>query len=384
MSKRALLTLFLVLLGALGLYYFWGGWSLAQPAHDGRHEARPQPVLAADVVARPMPLQLEAIGRVQPIASVAVKARIDGQITQVAVADGQEVKAGDLLFVLDSRQAEAELARAEAMLQRDQAQLANAQRELDRLSPLAQKDFASKQQLDAARTAVAAAKATISADQAAVENDKVQLSYTTIQAPIDGRIGTIDQKLGSTIKAADAAPLVTINQMRPIYVALSLPERDLAELQEALAAGPMAVAATIPGDQGMPQQGTVAYIENATDPETGTLSVKASFANAQERLWPGQFVNVAVTFRTEPNAIVVPSEAVQASQDGPLVFVIKPDDTVESRAVTVDRTVGTDSAIAKGLAPGERVVTVGQMRLTPGAKVAVQEQHPPDQGDHTS
>jgi membrane fusion protein, multidrug efflux system len=384
MSKRFVLILALLLPVAAALYHFWPGWSAAPSAHGAGGEARPQPVLAADVVARPMPVQLDTIGRVQPIASVAVKARIDGQIAEVAAADGQEVKVGDLLFVLDSRQAKAELDQAAAMLQRDQAQLANAQRELDRLTPLGQKEFASKQQLDAARTAVAAAQATVSADQAVVDNDKVQLSYTVIRAPIDGRLGTIGQKLGSTIKAADATPLVMINQMRPIYVAFSLPERHLAELQEAMAAGPMAVAATLPGEHGTPQQGTVAYIENATDPATGTLSVKAGFANAQERLWPGQFVNVAVTLRIEPNAIVVPSEAVQASQDGPLAFVVKPDDTVEPRAVTVDRTVGTETVIATGLAAGERVVTVGQMRLTPGAKVAVQEQHPPDQGDHTS
>jgi multidrug efflux system membrane fusion protein len=384
MSKRALLTLAVLLLGAAGLYYFWAGWSAAQPAHDATSQARPQPVLTADVVARPMPVQVDAIGRVQPIASVAVRTRIDGQITQVAVADGQEVKAGDLLFVLDSRQAQAELAQAEAMLQRDQAQLANAQRELARLSPLGEKDFASKQQIDAARTAVAAAHAMISADQATIEHAKVQLSYTVIRAPIDGRLGTISQKLGSTIRAADATPLVTINQLRPIYVAFSLPERGLAELQKAMAAGPLGVVATIPGDPGAPEKGELAYIENTTDPSTGTLSVKASFDNAQERLWPGQFVNVVLTLRVEPNAIVVPSEAVQAGQTGELVFVVKPDHTVEARQVTVDRTVGAQTVIAEGLAPGERVVTVGQMRLAPGAKVEVQEPPRPEQQEITS
>jgi membrane fusion protein, multidrug efflux system len=302
----------------------------------------------------------------------------------LAVADVQEVKAGDLLFVLDNRQARAELDQAKAALERDGAQLANAQRELDRLVPLGQKNFVSKQQIDTARTAVAAARATISADQAAVEKDDVQLSYTVIRAPIDGRLGTIGQKLGSTIKAADTTPLVTINQMRPIYVAFALPERELAELQNAMAAGPLSAAATIPGNQGPPQQGTVAYLENATDPETGTLSVKANFANAQERLWPGQFVDVVVTLRVEPKAIVVPSEAVQAGQNGPLVFVIGPDDSVDVRAVTVDRTVGADTVIAKGLSPGERVVTVGQMRLVPGAKVEVQERRSADQQDHAS
>ena len=205
-----------------------------------------------------------------------------------------------------------------------------------------------------------------------------------IRAPIDGRLGTIGQKLGSTIKAADATPLVIINQLSPIYVAFSLPERELAALQDAMSGGSLGVAATIPGDQGTAHRGAVAFIENAIDPDIGTLSVKASFANAQERLWPGQFVNVVVTLRVEPNATVVPSEAVQTGQNGPLVFVIKPDDTVEARAVTVDRTVGAETVIAAGLMTGERVVAVGQMRLAPGAKVEVQEGRRPDQQDRTS
>jgi multidrug efflux system membrane fusion protein len=378
MNKRIVLALLALLGSVAGVYSAWSpsSSSEAQSAHGGGHEARPQPVLAAEVVTEAAPVQLATIGRVQPIANVAVRSRIDGEIAQVAVSDGQEVKAGDVLFVLDSRQQQAMLNQAEATLERDRAQLANAQRDLNRLAPLGQKDFVSKQQLDATRTSVAAAEATVKGDEAQVENFKAQLSYTEIRAPIDGRLGTISLKLGNTVKANDTAPLVTINQVRPIYVAFSLAERHLAELQKAMSEGALPATAVIPGNEAEPQQGQVAYLENEIDPATSTISVKASFPNEQSRLWPGQFVNVVVTLRVEPEAIVVPSEAVQAGQNGPFAFVIKPDDTVEVRAVTIDRTLDGKTVVAAGLVPGERVVTDGQMRLVPGAKVEVQTARP--------
>jgi membrane fusion protein, multidrug efflux system len=375
MLRRIVLALGLLPLAAAGLYYAWplGTSGHAQSARSAGREARALPVLAAEVVTRAMPVEIATIGNVQPIASVAVKPRIDGQIAKVAVHDGQDVKAGDVLFLLDGRQAQAALDQALATLQRDRAQLANAQRELERLTPLGRKDFASKQQLDTAQTGVDAAEATVKADQAAVEGAEVQLSYTTIRAPIDGRLGTIAFKLGNTVRSGDAAPLVTLNQLQPIYVAFSVAERYLAELQKAMAAGPLPVTAAIPGHQGEPQQGQVTYLENAIDSESGTLSVKATFANPNEALWPGQFVNVVARLRVEPDALVVPSAAVQQGQSGAYVFVIKPDDTVDLRPVTIDRTVGEATVVATGLTAGERVVTDGQMRLTPGAKVEVQE-----------
>jgi membrane fusion protein, multidrug efflux system len=378
-NRRIVLALLVLLGSAAGAAYY--AWPLsppseAQSARGGAPAARPQPVLAAEVVTEAAPVQLATIGRVQTIASVAVRSRIDGEIAQVEVSDGQEVKAGDVLFVLDSRQQQAMLDQAEATLERDRAQLANAQRDLNRLAPLGQKDFVSKQQLDAARTSVAAAEATVKGDEAQVENFKAQLSYTEIRAPIDGRLGTINQKLGNTVKANDTPPLVTLNQVRPIYVAFSVAERYLPELQKAMAEGTLPATAVIPGNEAEPQQGQVTYLENEIDPATSTISVKASFPNEQSRLWPGQFVNIVVTLRVEPRAIVVPSQAVQAGQNGPFAFVIKPDDTVEVRAVTVDRTLDGKTVIAAGLAPGERVVTDGQMRLAPGTKVEVQTARP--------
>ncbi len=386
MNRRLLLALGVVLLAAAGLWYAWSFESSgpAQAARSAGREARALPVLAAEVVTRPMPVEIATIGNVQPIASVAVKPRIDGQIAKVAVQDGQEVKAGDVLFLLDSRQAQAALDQALATLERDRAQLAGAQRELDRLTPLGRKDYASKQQLDAAQTNVEAAQATLKADQAAVEGAQVELSYTTIRAPIDGRLGTVAFKLGNTVRSGDAAALVTLNQLRPIYVAFSVAERHLAELQQAMAAGPLPVTATIPGAQGVAAKGQVSYLENAINSESGTFSVKATFANQNETLWPGQFVNVVVQLRVEPNALVIPSQAVQQGQNGAYVFVIKPDDTVDLRPVTVDRSIGDQTVIASGVTAGERVVTDGQMRLTPGAKVDVQKPGPADQPERTS
>jgi membrane fusion protein, multidrug efflux system len=385
MIRRILWALGVLLLAAAGLYYAWplGTSGHAQAVRSAR-EARALPVLAAEVETKPMPVEIATIGKVQPIASVAIKPRIDGQIAKAAVHDGQDVKAGDMLFLLDGRQAQAALDQALATLQRDHAQLANAQRELDRLTPLGRKDFASKQQLDAAQTNVSAAEATVKADQAAVEGAEVQLSYTTIRAPIDGRLGTIAFKLGNTVRSGDSTPLVTLNQLRPIYVAFSVAERYLAELQKAMAGGPLPVTAVIPGNAGEPQTGQVTYLENAIDSDSGTLSVKATFTNQQQALWPGQFVNVVVTLRVEPDALVAPSVAIQQGQNGAYVFVIKPDDTVDLRPVTIDRTVGQETVIAAGLAAGERVVTDGQMRLTPGAKVEVQQPGSADQPERTS
>jgi multidrug efflux system membrane fusion protein len=386
MIRRILLVIGLALLVAAGLYYArpFGPSEPAQAARPEGRQAHVLPVLAAKVLSRPMPVEISTIGNVEPIASVAVKPRIDGQIVKLAVSDGQDVKAGDVLFELDSRQAQAALDQALATLQRDRAQLANARRELDRLTPLGKKDFASRQQLDAAQTSVDAADATVKADQAGVESAEVQLSYTTIRAPIDGRLGTIASKLGNTVRAGDSAALVTLNQLRPIYVAFSVAERYLAELQPAMAAGPLPVSVTIPGHKEASATGQVSYLENEIDTESGTLSVKATFSNQDEALWPGQFVNVVVQLRVEPEALVVPSQAVQQGQNGAQVFVIKPDDTVDLRPVAIDRTIGGDTVIASGLQAGERVVTEGQMRLSPGARVEIQQSDAVDRPEPAS
>jgi len=368
MRRAILLALFLAIVGA-GAWYVQSRTNQAPPAAGSTSAAAP--VLAAIVQQKPMPVQIETVGRVQAISTVSVRSRIDGVIRRVAVDDGQQVKAGDLLFELDDQEAQAELQTAAANLARDRAQLEIAKRDEERMQPLAAKDFASRQQLDQLRANVAATEGTVNADEAQLEAAKIRLSYTLIRAPIDGRIGTIASKIGSSIRPNDTTALMTINQLRPIYVAFAVPQRYLGDVQDAMQAGPLPVTATIPGREHETQSGTVSFIENEVDAATNTLSVKASFANAADRLWPGQYVNVVVTLRVDPEAIVVPAEAVQAGQTGSYVFVIREDDTVEMRPVEIARAAGQETVIASGLKVGERVVTDGQLRLEPGTKVEI-------------
>jgi multidrug efflux system membrane fusion protein len=326
-----------------------------------------QPVTAATVVEKAVPVQLTAIGTVQPVHAVAVRTRLDSQIARVLVQDGQRVEAGQPLFELDARQLEAQRQQAEAVLARDEAQLAYARRNMARKQP----QISSAAAIDEARTNVEALQAAVRADRASLENLAVQRSYTRILAPIAGRLGTIAYKTGSIVKASDAQPLVTINQLRPIYVAFSVPQTHLGRIQAALAEGAVMATATMPETNAAPQQGRVAYLENAVDASTGTISVRAEFPNARERLWPGAYVNVAVTLRTDPHALVVPAPAVQQGQNGTFVFVIKDDSTVEARNVTVDRILGEEAVVSGGLGAGERVVVDGQLRLVKGARVEV-------------
>ena len=332
------------------------------------------PVTAATAVARAVPIQISAIGHIEPIASVDVRPQIDGQIAQVLVKDGQEVQLGDPIIQLDDRQAKAALDQAQGNLARDTAQLAFAQHEATRYQSLLKQSAGSREQMEQATANAEALAGTVQSDQAQVASDTVELSYTTITAPIAGRIGTIALKQGNYVQQSGTTPLAIINQIAPIYVAFSIPDRSVSALKAAMAKGAVGVAVSVPNDPSPPKQGQVAYIENQIDPSSDTLGVHATLPNSDERLWPGQFVNVAVTLRVEPSAIVVPSEAVQAGQNGQFVFVVKPDSTVDPRDVTVGETLGTDSVIDSGLKAGERVVTVGQLRLTPGARVTVQPQ----------
>ncbi|HEY4164764.1 MAG TPA: efflux RND transporter periplasmic adaptor subunit [Dongiaceae bacterium] len=370
MRVRVLLVLGLVaIVGGGGLIYGLHG-ETAAPATTGR-APKAVPVQVAATDERAMPVNFATVGRVQTLASVAVRSRIDGVIDKVSVADGQEVKAGDLLFHLDDREATAAVKQAQAALSRDQASGAMAQRQVDRLTPLAQKNYTTRQDYDTAQTSVATLRATVAADQAALDSAKVDLSYTTITAPISGRIGTVALKTGSSVRSADSTALVTINQIRPILVAFSVPQQSLAELQQAMAAGPVKVTAHIPDSHAPSHDGLVSFTENAVDPLTNTLPVRAQFPNEDEALWPGLFVDVTITFRTVPNAIVIPSAALQIGQNGSYVWVVKPDETVETRPVTVGWQDSRDAVITQGLAKGETVVTDGALRLETGIKVKI-------------
>jgi membrane fusion protein, multidrug efflux system len=338
-------------------------------APSGRPNAA-VPVRVATVAVKPTPVQFDTIGTVQTIAAVTVKSRLDAVIDKVLVQDGQFVKAGDVMFQLDNRAAQAAVDQAAATLARDEVQLENANRNVERDKPLLTKDFVSHQQFDTDSATARALEASVKADKAQLANTKVLLTYYTIVAPIDGRVGMIAIKSGNSIKSNDL-PLATINQIQPIYVSFALPQNGLPELRTAMAQGPVTVRVLAQGDKGAPVAGKVAFFENSIDATSGTIAVRATFANDEQRLWPGQFVNVSVLVRNDPNAIVVPPAAIQVGQKGSYVFVIKDDNTAETRPVTVDRTVGGNAVVSAGLAPGERVATDGQLRLSDGAHVQI-------------
>jgi multidrug efflux system membrane fusion protein len=334
---------------------------------------RPQagvPVRIATAETKPTPVEINTIGNVQTIASVSVKSRVDAVIDQVLVKDGQFVKAGDILFQLDSRSSLASLHQAEATLARDEVQLGNANRNAGRDKQLIGKSFVSQMQVDNDIATAAALEATVRADQAQLENAKVQLSYYTITAPIEGRVGLISIKQGNSIKANDV-PLATVNQIQPIYVSIALPQTNLPDLRTAMAQGPVTVNVLAQGDKGAPIAGKIAFFDNTIDSTSGTINVRSTFDNADQRLWPGQFVNVSVQVRTDPTALVIPPAAVQVGQNGTYVFVIKDDNTAEARNVTVDRTVRGASVVSKGLQPGDKVVIDGQLRLNDGTRVQI-------------
>ncbi len=376
--KRVVMALaVLAVLASGGIAYQTLILASAQSQTAGQPRATPVvPVVVAAARREPTPVRLDAVGTVQAIASVAVKSRIDGLIAEVKVRDGQYVKAGDTLLLLDQRAAEAQVRQMEAQVARDRAQLTNAKRDVNRFAPLVAKDFVSHQQYDTAVTNSQALEAGAKADEASLENAKVLLTYYTIATPMDGRIGTIGLKAGSNVKANDL-PILTINQTKPIWVAFSLAQSDFPAVRRAMEAGPVEVDVAAPGDSEAPEKGRVEFFENAIDATTGTIALKATFDNPQERLWPGEFVNVSVMLSVEEDALVVPQAAVQVGQSNNYVFVVRPDSTAEMRPVQVTRNVAGKSVIAKGLEPGEQVVTDGQLRLSNGSRVEIRSAERP-------
>jgi multidrug efflux system membrane fusion protein len=375
--KRILLGALLIVL--ISCVYFGRNYLFdAAPEPRARPPAAAQLVVADVTVEMPMPIQITAIGSVQSIATVMIKSRIDGQIKEVHFKEGQEVKEGDVLFTLDDRALRAQLAQSEATLERDRASLQRAKLEVARQSGLATRGVASVQKFEDVETALAVFEATVRAGEAAAENARVNLAYATIAAPISGRTGSISFKKGNLVKATElstTAPLVTITQLRPIYVTFTVPEGHLAALRAA--PGGLPVAATIPSELQTPITGALVFIDNQVDVATGTITLKAEFANDDTRLWPGQFVNVTLTLGMQADAVVVPSAAVQIGQNGPYVFLIRLDSVVEMRLVRVDRTLDGRTVVAEGLVAGDRVVVDGQLRLANGTRVAVQRGETP-------
>jgi RND family efflux transporter MFP subunit len=345
-------------------------WSPPGAVAQAPPTLRVVPVEVAKAVKKPAPVIIEALGTVMPIQSVAVRSRLDSEIVGVHFADGASVNEGDLLFTLDSRALEAQVKQAEGLVARDKAQLAGAERDVRRYTELVAKAATPVVNLDNAKTQADTFRAAIAGDEGALENLKVQLSYCFIRAPISGRIGVANVKVGNFVQAGDAMPLAVINQMTPIYVNFSAPQRNLPPIRRALAEGTAQVAAGVPGDAKIPD-GRLTMIDNNVDAATGMVAMRATMENPDQVLWPGALVEAKLTLREE-EAIVIPAAAIQTGQAGNFVFVVK-DDTAAVRPVKVARINLTEAVLDSGLEPGDLVVTNGQLQLTTGTKVAPRE-----------
>ena len=335
------------------------------------------PVRVAKVERRTVPLEVRTIGNVEPFSTVSLKSRVSAVVESVNFREGQDVRRGDLLFTLDKRPFEADLHQAEASLERDVARGENSAAQARRFDELFAAGVASKQQYEDMRTAAAADQATVRSDRAAIEAAKLKVSFCTISSPIDGRVGGVLVYPGNVVKENDLPVMVVINQIQPIYVSFNVPEQSLPDVKRFAAAGKLGVGAEVPQQTGETERGQLSFIDNAVDRTTGTIRLKGTFENAQRRLWPGQFVNVTLRLSEEADRVVVPNQAVQASQSGQMVYVVRADSTVEARGVTVARVAGADAVIGKGLEPGETVVTDGQLRLVPGSRVEIKPEQEP-------
>jgi membrane fusion protein, multidrug efflux system len=344
------------------------------PARIDPHDA--VPVRVGEVIQKDVPIPISEIGSVEPHSTVAIKAQIGGELIEVGFHEGQDVRRGDLLFRIDPRPYEAALKSAQAQLDRDQVQLKTAQQDVGRYADLVKKDYVTQEEYERIRTNAAALEAAVAADRAAVENATVQLEYCTIRSPIDGRTGKLLVNRGNLVKANADTPLVVINQIDPIYVAFSVPQQELPEIKARRTTGKLEVRVTIPDGAAQPPPGTLSFIDNTVDNTTGTVLLKATMPNHDRLLWPGQFVTVSLQVSTKPNALLVPTEAIQTGQQGPYVYVVKPDLTVESRPVVQDGVYEHETIVAKGVQAGEKVVTDGQIRLVPGATVKIQDAAP--------
>jgi multidrug efflux system membrane fusion protein len=329
------------------------------------------PVSISPVAQEMVPLRLQAIGNVEAYATVSLKARVDGQIVEAGFKEGQGVKKGQVLFKIDPRPYEAALRQAEANALRDAAARDQARSQERRYQELLEKNFVSKEAYAQIRTNAATAEATAGASQAALDNAKLNLEYCTVLAPIEGYAGKIQIQTGNLVRANDVNPLVVINQVQPIYVNFAVPEQRLAEVREYMASGPLAVQALAPGSDRTAATGTLIFVDNAVDPSTGTIRLRARFPNKENALWPGQFVNVSVRLFEQADAIVIPSQAVQTGPQGQYVYVVGQDMVAQVRSITVQRTEGERAIVATGLARGERVVTHGQLRLGPKTRVQI-------------
>ena len=368
-SRRTLVALAcLLVIAALATvaFRFAPGSRAAQPK-----SAPTVPVSVAVVTTKSVPVRLRAIGNVEPYTTVAVKARIDGQIVAVHFKEGQEVHKGETLFEIDRRPFEAQLAQAQANLGKDRALLDHANEQQKRYKDLLDQKFVSPDAYAQIRTNAQTAAAQLRADEAAIESARLQIGYCTIRSPITGYAGKIQIQEGNLVKANDTVSLVVLNQVVPVNVSFSVPEQSLSAVRKYQADGELQVSAQVPNGGIAPVTGKLSFIDNTTDASTGTIKLKAEFANTDKALWPGQFVDVVLTLTHQDDAIVVPTSAVQNGPSGQYVFVVKPDHSVALRDIKVARSEGDVTVMDSGLSPGETVVTVGQLRLAPGTKITI-------------
>jgi multidrug efflux system membrane fusion protein len=346
-----------------------GGCKNGDDKQGAKSGPRPAMVKLATVVQGEAPLKLDAVGQVEALESVELRAQVSGQITAVGFQEGQDVARGALLYRIDPRPFQAAVKQAEATLQRDQAQARQAAAQFQRYDSLFKDGGISRDEYERLKAGSAALAATVEADRAAVEAARLQLGFTEIRSPIAGRTGRRLATLGNLVRANDVNPLVVVHQVDPIALSFSVPEANLARIRRYHGQGALGVAAKPQGDDGPALTGKLDFLDNAVDPATGTIRLKARFANAGRRLWPGQFAQVTLTLAKQPDAILVPSEAVQAGQTGPFVLVVGSDLTAQARPVTVDRRLAGQTVIATGLQAGEQVVVDGHLQVVPGGPV---------------
>jgi multidrug efflux system membrane fusion protein len=350
--------------------------SACAPQKEKSKVKAPVPVKVAQAMQKVVPVQVKAIGTIEAYNTVAIKSQVSGQIARIHFTEGSDVAKGALLVSIDPEPFQATLSQYEAALAKNQAQARFAREQALRYEGLLKDGIVTRDQYESLHSNAESLEAAVRADQAAIRNARIQLGYCSIRSPIAGRTGTVALQPGNLVKANDQT-IVTVNQVSPVYVTFSLPETRLAEVKRAMAAGQLKVEAAIPNDQGRIEVGTISFLDNAVNPATGTIKLKGVFANTAHKLWPGQFTDVVLTLATRENAVVIPSSAIQTSQQGEFVYVVQPDRRVEMRLVTPALAAGEETVIDKGLAPGETVVVDGQLRLTPGAVVEAKEQQSP-------
>ena len=370
--RRAIIVVGILVAAALlgwGVYSYTGG---SRAAPTGAAATPTVPVTPGIAEARDMPVYVRGIGSVQAYNMVTIKSRVDGQIIKVDFTEGQEVKAGDPLFEIDPRPFQAALAQAMAAKEKDQAQLTSAQADLARYAQLVGPGFQTRQSFDQQKALVAQLQASLKSDQAQIDNVQLNLLYAAIRSPIDGRTGARLVDIGNLVHATDNTGLVSITQIKPIFVTFTVPQSQFDRIRKSATAGAVEVQAVSADDKTQLAAGKLTLIDNQIDPATGTIRLKGTFDNGDEALWPGEFVNTRLVVGIDKDAVTVPARALQRGPDGQYLFVIKPDMTVEIRTVEVAQIEQGIAEIAKGLSAGEQIVVDGQYRLDQGSKVAPQ------------